>query len=164
MSDVHPALRNVPTMDDPDVQRARRASLQKGNLPPVLARKERKQSKEEQGEAFRDAVWKRDKGRSRATGKKLTRVHPKRGGSLVPWDEAGEVDHAIPRSVAPDRLYDVSNGILLSKTENRLRKVVCVAQPEFKVFDFTGPDDRSLPQTFTWRDRRTGKVLKTRIG
>lgn len=132
-----------------------RMACPKTGLPTVLARKERKQTKEQLAKDFRDAVWLRDKGRSRATGKKLQH-------DASDWDVCGEVDHAIPRSLAPDRLYDVSNGILLSKTENRLRKVACVRAPEFKRFDYLGPDDRGQEQTFTWRDE-DGKITKQKI-
>jgi hypothetical protein len=144
---------NLPTLAQ---MRAKPCAPQKG-LPPVLEKKERKKSKEQQAEEFRAAVWKRDGGKSRATGKKLVKS------GTTDWAHLGEVDHAIPRSIAPDRLYDVSNGLLLSKEENRLRKVACVETPEHRVFDYTGPDDRALPQTFTWRDRKTGRILNTRI-
>lgn len=151
---------NLPTLA---AERVKPCAPPKG-LPPVLARKERQQSKDDQAEAFRSAIWTRDKGRSRATGKKLQRVHPKqRGAGLIPWSEAGEVDHSIPRSLAPERMYDVGNGILLSKEENRLRKVPCARAPEFKRFDYTGPDDRSLPQRFLWRDD-DGKITKETRG
>jgi len=128
---------------------------QKG-LPPVLERKERKKTKAQLAKDFRDAVWLRDKKRSRATGR---RVYP----SGSDWSKIGEVDHSIPRSLAPERIYDVENGILLSKEENRLRKAVCVRAPEFKRFDYSGPDNRGELQTFVWRDD-DGKVKKTRIG
>jgi hypothetical protein len=132
--------------------------------PAVVARKERKLSKEEQGTAFRDAVWLRDKSRNRATGQKLTRVHPKqKGASLLPWDQIGEVDHAYPRSTHPDRIYDVENGLLLSKELNRLRKVPCARAPEHRRFDYSGPENRGLPQVFVWRDD-DGNVTKERIG
>lgn len=126
-------------------------------IPHQIAKKERKLSREEQARVFRDAVWARDKGKSRATGKKLTKS------GTTDWDHLGEVDHAVPRSLAPERLYDVSNGLLLSKAENRLRKVACPEAPEYRMFDYSGPDDRSLPQIFIWRDK-TGKVLRRKEG
>lgn len=122
-------------------------------LPPMLEKKARQKSKEEQGEAFRAAVWKRDKGCSRATGKKLVKS------GTTDWAQLGEVDHVINRSIAPDRIYDVSNGILLSKEENRLKKIACPLAPEFHMFSVEGPDDRALPQTFTWRDK-AGKIIR----
>jgi hypothetical protein len=145
---------NLPTLAD---MQARRRAPAKG-LPPVLEKKERKKTKDQLAKDFRDAIWALDKGQSRATGKKLVK------GETTDWAQRGEVDHAIPRSLAPERLYDVSNGLLLSKEENRLRKVSCIDQPEFKVFDYTGPDDRRQLQTFTWRDRKTGNIKKQRIG
>jgi hypothetical protein len=144
----------LPTKDEVSSLRGAPAK----GLPPVLERKERKKTKEQLAKDFRDAIWKLDKGKSRATGKKL--VH----GGTTDWAQLGEVDHAIPRSLAPERIYDVSNGLLLSKEENRLRKVACVDTPEYRVFDYTGPDDRRQPQTFVWRDRKTGRITKQRIG
>jgi hypothetical protein len=129
---------------------------QKG-LPAVLERKARKAEKANKDEAFRLAVWDRDKGRSRATGKPLVKS------GTTDWAQLGEVDHAYLRSTAPERIYDVSNGILLSKEENRLRKVPCPRAPEFKLFDYTGPDDRGKPQTFIWRDG-DGNITKRRKG
>jgi 5-methylcytosine-specific restriction endonuclease McrA len=124
--------------------------------PHQIAKKAKKKSKDEQAKAFRDEVWRLDGGKCRATGKPLSR-------SGVDWDAIGEVDHSIPRSLAPERLYDVSNGLLLTKTLNRLRKVACTDAPEYRVFDYSGPDNRRLPQTFVWRDM-TGKITKTRMG
>lgn len=147
MSDT-PALDNLKVYDPRE-----RCAPQKGGMPTVLAKKARQKSKDEQAKAFRDAVWKLDKGRSRATGRKLTRS------GTTDWAKLGEVDHSIPRSLAPERIYDVSNGLLLSKEENRLRKVICVRAPEFKRFDYSGPDDRRQPQHFIWRNE-DGKVTK----
>lgn len=141
----------------PDFEDCRPTSLQKAGLPAPLAKKARQKTKDEQAKDFRDAVWTLDKGKSRATGRPLVKS------GTTDWAKLGEVDHAIPRSLAPDRLYDVSNGLLLSKEENRLRKVVCRGMPEFKRFDYTGPDNRRELQTFTWRDA-TGTITKTRIG
>jgi len=147
-------LDRLPTLAE---VRATQGAPKKG-LPPVLEKKARQKSKEAEDEAFRADIWKRDEGKSRATGKPLVKS------GTTDWAKLGEVDHAIPRSAAPERIYDRSNGILLSKEENRLRKVRCVEQPEHAVFNYEGPDDRSLPQKFVWRDHKTGKVLKTRIG
>lgn len=141
---------------------ARPRACPKTGLPVALARKERKKSREQLAKDFRDDVWTRDKGRSRATGKKLVRGDERQRG-ITDWSKLGEVDHAYPRSTAPDRIYDVENGILLSKEENRLRKVVCAQAPEFKRFDYSGPEDRGLPQTFVWRNA-DGTITKTRIG
>jgi len=155
MSDT-PNLDALMTAAEVDAMR-RGKSLAKTGLPTVLAKKARKKSKEQQAKDFRDEVWARDKGKSRATGRKLVKS------GTTDWAKLGEVDHSIPRSLAPERIYDVSNGILLSKEENRLRKVACVNAPEFKLFDYSGPDDRSLPQIFIWRDK-DGKETKRRMG
>jgi hypothetical protein len=145
-------------LDDLPVLTSRgRCAPQKTGLPTPLAKKVKAQTKAERAKAFRDAVWARDKGRSRATGKPLVRS------GTTDWDQLGEVDHSYPRSTAPDKIYDVSNGILLSKTENRLRKVVCAEAPEYKLFDYAGPEDRGELQEFLWRDR-TGRIVKRRIG
>jgi hypothetical protein len=79
------------------------------------------------------------------------------------WSKLGEVDHAIRRSDDRTKIFDTSNALLLSKEENRLREVRCPRNPEFRMFDYSGPEDRSQPQTFVWRDA-DGKVTKTRIG
>lgn len=125
-------------------------------VPKQLAKEEKDKKKADKGKAFRDAVWARDKGRSRATGKKLERT-------AISWDVCGEVDHVIDRSLAPERVYDVSNGILLSKRENRLKKLACPRAPELRMFSVEGPDDRGKEQVFTWRDK-DGHVVKTKKG
>lgn len=129
----------------------------KAGLPSPIAKKERAKSKEERGKAFRDEVWKLDEGRCRATGKPLVRS------CTTDWERLGEVDHSIPRSLAPELIYEVSNGLLLQKYLNRLRKVACKNAPEFKRFDYTGPENRREKQTFVWRDEN-GRITKTRIG
>lgn len=79
------------------------------------------------------------------------------------WQQLGEVDHSYLRSLAPELIYAPSNGILLTKWLNRLRKVSCPKAPEFKRFDYSGPDNRALPQTFVWRND-DGTITKTVIG
>ena len=145
---------DLPTLAE---MQAHRRAPQKG-VPHQIVKEEKKAAKAQNEDTFRKAVWKRDEGKCRATGKPLAKS------GTTDWDKLGEVDHSVPRSLAPERIFDVSNGLLLSKRLNRLRKAVCVEQPEYRVFDYTGPDDRSLPQHFTWRDPRTGKITKQRIG
>lgn len=137
-------------------QRSDRRAPQKGR-PAVLQREDKRKSKETLGEEFRAAVWKRDQGKCRATGAKLSKS------GTTDAKKLGEVDHAYLRSLEPSRIYDVENGILLQKFLNRLRKASCKNAPEFKYFDYTGPEDRGQPQTFIWRDD-DGKVTKERIG
>ncbi len=144
---------NAPTQDDLDRLRER----VKKPMPHQVVKADEKKTKADKDAKFRLAVWKRDEGKSRATGKPLVK-------SGLDWHALGEVDHSIPRSLAPERIYDVSNGLLLSKWENRMRKVACREQPEYRVFDYTGPDDRSKPQRFVWRDPQTGKITKERKG
>lgn len=154
-------MRSIPgLMDADEVEAARKKTRYAGQpkpMPAVIAREDKKKAKKLTDEDFRAAIWKLDAGKSRATGKPLVR-----SGTIDPH-ELGEVDHAIQRSLAPERIYDTSNALLLSKWENRARKVVCPRAPEFKVFDYSGPDNRRLPQTFLWRDA-DGKITKTRIG
>lgn len=126
-------------------------------VPRVVAKEEKKKSRDEQGKAFRDSVWMRDESRCRATGDPLVRQ------GTTDSKRLGEVDHAIPRSLAPERIFDVANGLLLSKYLNRLRKVVCPEAPEHRMFDYSGPDDRGKPQTFIWRDK-AGKVTRRTKG
>lgn len=126
-------------------------------IPRQLAKEKADKAKADNGKAFRDEVWARDGGRCRATGVTLLRR-----GSMDP-KQLGEVDHSYLRSLAPERIYDTSNGILLSKEENRLRKASCKHAPEFKYFDYSGPENRALPQTFVWRDDE-GTITKTVIG
>lgn len=126
-------------------------------IPHQIVKKEEKKAKTLKDEAFRAEIWKLDHGCSRATGKKLVKS------GTTDWDQLGEVDHSIPRSLAPDRIWDTSNALLLSKAENRLRKVACPEAPEHRMFNYSGPDNRRKPQKFVWRDR-TGAIVKTRIG
>lgn len=142
---------DLPTLAD------RQAAPQPKPMPHPIVKKAAKVEKAAKDDAFRKAIWKRDKGRSRATGKKLEHS------GTTDWDLLGEVDHVIDRSLAPERIYDLSNGILLSKAENRLKKTPCPRAPEFRMFQIEGPDDRSLPQIFRWRDA-DGKVKKETVG
>ncbi len=144
-------MAKLPTMQD--VQASRTGKPIPKGKPHILAKEERIQEKADKGKAFRDDVWKEDKGRCRATKKLL-----KRSGTMK-WDELGEVDHSIPRSLAPDQVYDVSNALLLQKRLNRLRKVPCIRAPEFKYFDYTGPSNRRKPQHFIWRND-DGQIVK----
>ncbi len=150
LSDI---IRSLPTLAE---MNAERRAPQKG-LPPPLVKKEKAKAKKLSDEQFRAAIWKLDKGRSRATGKPLVKS------GTTDWAKLGEVDHSIPRSLAPERIYDTSNALLLSKEENRLRKVACPEAPEFQMFNYSGPDNRREDQTFVWRDK-TGRITKTRIG
>ncbi len=134
----------------------RKPDAPKKGLPPALVKEERKRSKEKQHEDFRAAIWARDKGICRATGVPLQK-------SGMDDNRIGEVDHVINRSTAPDRIYDVTNGILIAKRLNRLKKTACPEAPEHHMFEISGPDDRSKPQKFIWRGL-DGRITKTRIG
>ena len=145
------SLAMLPTLAD----RPRQA-MPKAGLPTPIAKQARAKSKKEREVAFREAIWARDKGRCRATRRQL--VH-----WSTNWEHMGEVDHSLPRSLAPELVYDTTNGLLLQKHLNRLRKVACVHAPEFRMFSYEGPDDRRLPQRFIWRDAH-GTITKERIG
>lgn len=132
-----------------------RHAPQKG-LPRQLVKEEKKKAKVAKDEQFRADVWARDKGKSRASGRKLSR-------SALDWNQRGEVHHTLKRSTAPEHIYTVSRGILLAKSEHALAGTRCPNAIEFFMLDITGPDDLGELQTFTWRDQH-GKVTKTRIG
>lgn len=145
---------DIPTLQE--LGAVRRAIPKHEIEPRIVTREKKKATKKLNGETFRAAIWLRDKAKCRATGVQLQK-------SGMDDKCVGEVDHSILRSLAPELVYEPSNGLLIQKYLNRLRKVVCPLAPEFKMFDYTGDANRALPQTFVWRDR-TGKVTKTRIG
>ncbi len=145
---------SIPTLQEVQGARAGRP-IPKG-LPTPVAKVEKKKAKAAQEKAFRLAVWKRDKSRSRASRKPLAR-------SGSDYEKVGEVHHVVPRSLAPERLYDVSNGLLLNKHEHQLAETICPNDPAHRLLDIEGPDDRGLPQEFIWRDVH-GKEFKRRIG
>lgn len=140
-------------------QTQRRATPKDQIVPRQLAKEQDRKEKGDKAEAFRKAVWKRDEGKCRATGVRLVKS------GTTDWEKLGEVDHSIPRSLAPERIYDVSNGLLLQKRLNRLRKVACRLAPEFRMFDYeaVNPEetDRGKSQRFIWRDER-GIITKMR--
>lgn len=138
----------------------RRAVAKSDIVPAVITRDEKRKAKQKNGDTLRAAVWKRDGGRCRATGVQLSR-------SGTDPHTVGEVDHSIPRSLAPELIYEPSNALLLSKYLNRLQKVACPEAPEYRMFAYVpvtaGDDDRSKPQRFTWRDT-SGRITKERVG
>lgn len=121
----------------------------------VIVRDDKRKVKKRKGEDFRADVWGRDKARSRASGKPCAK-------SGTDPHQVGEVHHVIPRSLAPERVYDVANGLLLTRFEHALAETACPNDPAHHYLDIEGPDDRGLPQTFIWRDR-DGKETKRRI-
>jgi hypothetical protein len=145
---------DLPTLAE--MQEARASIPNWKPAPAMLQKDAKKKAKKLTDDEFRALIWKLDGARSRATGKPL--VH----GGTTDWHHLGEVDHSIPRSLAPDRIYDPSNALLLSKWENRARKTPCPRAPEFRMFDYTGPDDRRKPQHFVWRNE-DGRIVKERI-
>lgn len=146
-------LWRLPTMAEWEAQRPR--ACPKG-LPTPLLKKEKKATKEAKHKAFRLGVWERDRGLSRASRKPLAR-------SGSDYDRVGEVHHVLARSTHPDQIFEVSNGILLSRTEHVLAETACPGDPSHCLLDITGPADRGQPQIFVWRDK-DGKEVKRRIG
>ena len=72
------------------------------------------------GAAFRDAVWKRDREGFNVEGREWGRCF--KCGWQVTRGEGGEVDHIKPRSVAPELIYEPSNGRLSCHDCNQRRK------------------------------------------
>lgn len=138
----------------------RRAVAKSAITPAIITKDEKRKAKKKDGDTLRAEIWKLDEGRCRATGVTLSR-------SGTDPHTVGEVDHSIPRSLAPELVYEPSNALLLSKYLNRLRKVACPEAPEHRMFDYQpvtpGDFDRRKPQLFTWRDK-AGHITKERIG
>jgi 5-methylcytosine-specific restriction endonuclease McrA len=143
-----------PTMAEIEADRAGKPILK--GLPRVIVKEERRKEKVANADTFRKGVWKRDESLSRASGKPLSH-------SGTDFHKVGEVHHVIPRSLAPERVYDVTNGLLLSKHEHALAEAVCPNAPDRRFLDISGPDDRGEQQTFIWRDAQ-GTELRRRIG
>lgn len=149
-----PILSSLPDQHEVDAIR-RRDGFQKP-IPHPLAKIEKRKTKAAREKEFRAAVWDRDRSRSRASQKPLVR-------SGTNWERVGEVHHVIPRSLAPERVSDVANGLLLSKEEHALAETNCPADPSKCLLDILGSEDRSLPQTFIFYDVQ-GNELRRRIG
>lgn len=156
VSDYLEHANKAPTMAEVAAERKQKGEPIAKPLPTPLRKEEKKKTKAAKEKDFRLGVWERDKGRSRASGKPLAR-------SGSDWNKVGEVHHVIARSLAPERIYDVSNGILLSKQEHALAETNCPNDPSKRLLDISGPEDRALPQTFIWRDI-DGKELRRTVG
>lgn len=144
---------HLQTLDQ--IQRTRERAQPKG-IPTPIAKVARRKSKKEQADAFRKAVWLRDRNRSRASSKPLAK-------SGTDFERVGEVHHVIPRSLAPERVYDVANGLLLSRLEHHLAETTCPGDPAHCLLDIIGPDDRGEKQTFIWRGA-DGQETRRRSG
>jgi hypothetical protein len=125
--------------------------------PHVLAKEAKRKTKAQQHKAFRDAVWERDGGKSRASGKPLVKS------GTTDWKKLGEVHHVKARSTDPAMIFYPGNGILLSKDEHALAETWCPKIAGHRLLEIEGPEDRSRPQLFIWRDIY-GKQLKKRMG
>lgn len=122
----------------------------------MLEREAKRKTKKQLEAEFRAAVWARDEGKSRASGRPLKK-------SAVSAKDVGEVHHVLARSTDPDKRLDVSNGILLSREEHMLAETACPANPMRCLLNIDGPLDRGKPQRFVWLDVN-GKELKRRTG
>lgn len=140
-----------------DRSRERYATPKHAMTPAPLAKEAKRKTKLANADTFRKGVWARDERCSRASKKPLTR-------SGTDVHQVGEVHHhVIPRSLAPERVYDVTNGLLLSKHEHALAEAICPNDPAHRLLDILGPDDRGELQTFIWRDVN-GNELKRKVG
>jgi hypothetical protein len=148
------AFSDLPTLAD--MAASRRGQAQPKGIPTPLVKAEKKKTKAQQEKDFRRAVWTRDKGRSRASGKPLAK-------SGSDYTKVGEVHHLLKRSTHPEDRLNPSNGILLSKDEHVRAETVCPNDPAHCLLDIVGPTDRSQPQVFIWRDIH-GTEVRRRIG
>lgn len=142
-----------------DRQKERRATPKHEMVPTPVRKAEKKKLKKQLDKEFRDGVWDRDKDKCRATGKKLAR-------SGTDYDKVGEVHHRMKRSTSPEQIYDVTIGVLLSKTMHRNAETVCPGDPEHCLLDIVdltqGDADMGKPHLFIQRDK-DGKELRRRI-
>lgn len=137
-----------------DLDKRPRCAVPKHSITPaVITKHEKKLTKAAKEKAFRDGCWARDKNRCRASGKPLSR-------SGSDWDRVGEIHHCIPRSLAPERIFDVENGILLSKHMHALAETPCPSAPERRLLDIDGPEDRGQKQTFIFRDKEGNELRR----
>lgn len=144
----------LPTPEEMYQERIGKA-LSKGE-PRIIANENKDKAKKQNGVSFRAAVWSADEGKSRASGTPLSK-------SGTDAKRVGDVHHVLSRSTNPDRVYDVSNGLLLSRFEHALAEANCPNDPAHHLLDIVGPENRRKPQRFIWRDKN-GKILKERIG
>lgn len=144
-------LDKLPVVGSPEAQRSNQKPL-----PRVLVKEAARKTKAQMHKDFRAAVWQRDQAHSRASGRPLKK-------SGTSYKDVGEVHHVLARSTNPDRVFDVENGILLSKEEHALADTACPNAPDQYLLGIDGPEDRGKPQTFIWRDIH-GKQLRKRVG
>ena len=99
---------------------------------------------------LREAIWLRDRGRCRCTGRKLSR-------RADDWSRLGDVAHLKARSLAPERKYDSSNAFLLCRTLH----IASDARGNYRL-KILG-DDARKPLTFLMTDK-DGRELWRRVG
>lgn len=141
-------LDNLPTLDR-EVNR-RRPVAPKGSA--VLERRAKRAVKKSSEERCKDAVWDRDGGKSRASGKPVLRAH-------VDMRKRGEVAHIAAKSTNPAKRYLRANNVLLTAEEHALSDARTA--PGGKALLTIKGRNANKALTFTMRDSR-GRVVWTR--
>lgn len=133
-------------------------------FPKVTGRsvRQRKRDRDKQSEAFRDAIWERDGGKDRATGKPVWRSLE---GSI---HERGDVAHLKCRRVMPEWKTDVRRGLLLSAfshilSDHRGGNLLKMTDPETGEPATDAGEKTPKPIRFTLFDRQ-GNVKWSRVG
>lgn len=145
---------SIPTLAEVQADRVGKA-LPKG-APLVVQRAQKRTAKKTAEERFRDAVWSRDQGKSRASDVPVVPGH-------VDNRKRGEVAHlpTATRSTNPEKRLDPRFAILLTAEEHALSDPRTA--PGSKVLlEIRGTDARKAI-TFIRRDAQTGKVLWRRV-
>lgn len=143
------ALRPLPTLAQ---MSARRRAEPKPSR--ALRHETTKRKKDRREQEVRDAVWFRDGGKSRATSKPLSRT-------AVDRDRKWDPHHLEKQSTHPEREFDVSNIVSLSRQEHDLAETVCPKNPKYFLLDILGMD-ASRALTFIRRDAE-GRELWRRV-
>lgn len=140
----------VPTPQEVEALR-RGKTLSKGK-PQVVERAEKRNAKQSAEDAWRDAIWLRDGGVSRASGKPVYRAHTDNR-------KRGECAHLDARSTSPEKKYDERNGVLLTAEEHALSDARTA--PGGKALLEIKGKNANKALTFIRRDTK-GRVLWTR--
>lgn len=139
---------SLPSLDR-EVNR-RRPLTPKGSQ--VLEQRAKRAEKKSAEERCKDAVWERDGGTSRASGKPVLRAH-------VDNRKRGEVAHLGARSTNPAKKFLKANNVLLTAEEHLLSDKRTA--PGGKALLSIKGRNANRALTFTMRDAR-GRVVWTR--
>lgn len=140
---------NVPTQAEVEAMRRGR-SFWKGT-PPVVERAKKRAAKQTAEDKFRAAVWERDGGVSRCSGRPVLHAHTDNR-------KRGEVAHLKARSTAPGQKLDPANACLLTAEEHALSDARTAGGKV--LLEIKGTDARKVLR-FIRRDE-TGRVLWSR--